>query len=390
LKVRKGEDEYEEEDNASGDDNGGFVTPFDFATFPNCAEKTKDTIGCASGQKKETSLGGSDGPESTNIRACSATTVSVQNGRHSDKFGHKSADQLNTNLKEKSRQRIPPSNCQAKVDLFKRKLEKASKYSIVGKDIVRKNSQEDDDKLASPQEASKRSESKTVDRPEQGQMRAKIEKMLELKPVSGEYEKDEDENDKESSDGSELIGDKYIDIDIDQFKLQEKIKIVKADIANVRSRLQKKQQQPRSPKKDAHTDIGTIKSESFSLPTCFSPRSAGYRAEDLIKQVLDSPNFPSLDASPLPMNLKKSGKPARTSRHQREIEIIQAAERAERKVREGLEKMKQGLADNKKVKLSLEKLRKNKVTSPSPRKEPRQTTNMLDSFNHMLPSWLKY
>jgi hypothetical protein len=221
----------------------------------------------------------------------------------------------------------------------------------------------------------------------------------------------------DATEGSELLGDQFLEDGFNQQKLHEKIKVVWADIDKLRARLlssgitepkqersQDAAQQPAPPQpKKAnvlHLDFRNIEQpslsvldgdttctrdltaqtdDSYSLPTCFEPKR--HVATGLNKIGMHAPNSASEDASP---PRKAVAAPSHLDLLKKELEIIEAAERAEHRVREGLEKMKKGLADSKKVKLTVEKQRRlHAFESP----KPKERTSSL--FNFGLFSWLR-
>ena len=224
-----------------------------------------------------------------------------------------------------------------------------------------------------------------------------------------------------TADSSTLLGDKYVDNELDQDRMQDKIKVVKEDIDNVRLKLKKKeihnntrknenpdksnrQQDRLSPPRRGKEDVGIpeddeferelieVQTDSYSLPTCFEPKN---NADDTVisrwnKNKSSSKPWRGKRDSSLPRSQPNDSSQhdravagqSHSERRKQDLDIVQAAERAEQRVREGLEKMKKGLADNKRVKLSIEKHRK-KQASDSPK--PKKTNS---SMFGLLSSWL--
>ena len=407
-------------------------------------------------------------------KACSETTDSVRN-MPSSLQGSSRAPPNPTHREKPSRTRVPPSNCKAKVDLFKRRLETASKYSIVGNDIVSSSNASKASSTLSSHGQPRHSRDLSLDESKFGDFTTSTVNSRQIstasgtrtassKPTSSRLKNDKDSSRASSpgsTDCSTLIGDKYIDVDIDQDRLKEKIKVVKADIENVRQRLQRKapkasekgspEQSPRksdaqrkeverrldsrsnviSPDStqdwtvDDNQKIIEVGTDSFSLPTCFEPKKSNRRermmetrrrlaAEEAAAAIAarlgavlksgsgrDSATDDSATATGISTKESSIGGSRADTILRDEFDIVQVAERAERKVRAGLAKMKKGLAENKRTKTpSTEKFRKiahhnaslKKKYSESPKVKTKQfaaapaASSILESFN--LFSWM--
>ena len=218
----------------------------------------------------------------------------------------------------------------------------------------------------------------------------------------------------ETSDGSELLGDQFLEGECDPDILQQKIMVARDDIDNLRARLKSSSSTtgltrvsspnppPQAKKANVlHLDFRNIEAplpmgpgdticsqtltdaqtdDSYSLPTCFEPkRTVGAGGNKLGVLSLNS------GSASTPQSRKALAAKSHSELLKQELEIVEAAERAEQRVREGLEKMKKGLADSKRVKLTIEKQRKTHASeSPKPKEAP-----IPSLFNFRLFSWLQ-
>ncbi|CAB9511949.1 expressed unknown protein [Seminavis robusta] len=482
LRVRTDEEPLDEDEEPTDthDDDEAFVSPFDFANFPSDSDKQKGGTGKGqtSGNRRPANASGSNSQMSTpHDKTCSDTTDSVRNlgDLYRQSFQDSPGDQRTRQSPATRRCVAQSNNCQAKVDRFKRKLESASKYSIVGKEIVHNSDKQFRERLNQSKQhgkpvlypyGDKRKHQQQQDAKRDPDATPRVVKDSKQKPApeadsnAGETQTEEGHVSRipslETTDSSELLGDQYIDGDhTGQDKLHQRIKVVREDIDNLRSRLiqttgaksssapksspkptspkissskqappklssskqaspklsSSKQASPKPPKQspsqgkkpsvlhldmsrkeqppllrmpdpDASTNPGLHDSQtdSYSLPTCFEPKRSGSGVRSGTGVLQKAGSNPSNNVS-----FTGSG----DSRHhgdlkKQEMDIVQAAARAEQRVKEGLEKMKRGLADNKRVKLSMEKQRKLQA-SESPKAQKHGTPTL---FGFDLFSWL--
>jgi hypothetical protein len=140
LQVRHDKDEIKEtcDGGGAGDDDDVFVSPFDFAEFPHLPpgrnEKRKGAR--ESSQVHPKPAAESKGSSSAAKKRQAFTTNPSAQEANAPKGRH---------MKHASSHRNQDSPCRAKVDLYRRKLEAASKFSIVGNDILPNREQRDYD-----------------------------------------------------------------------------------------------------------------------------------------------------------------------------------------------------------------------------------------------------
>jgi len=348
------------------------VTPslFDFADFPLEVKNSKYNVD---------SLGGDSALEGSAMicnKACSETTDSVRN-IPSSSHGSPRVPTTPKKIGICKKNRIPGQfNCQSKVDIFKRRLEK---FSIVGKDVVRKDAVRKDVDLMkstawSQSEAPQPASNLPADTAEKDGEQFSPEQVFCDSTVS---HKDDETNQASSlctADSSTLIGDKYIE---DPEYIHDKMEIVKADIENVRRRLQKMAPKRLSQNMDAPKENITpkktlltkksLKSAPTTATAISTPKS--YSTAERIRRLEAAVGVRGSSAETTNTGTPTTNKTrVRTDAILREeLDIMEVADGAERRVREDLAKMKQGLAQNKIVKMSMEQIRKKKMAAESPK-----------------------